>query len=77
MAIYFSAHYRVLSFLLILMAYSITTNTRFAGSNKGTFLNDLTSRMSSPPSISSCFLDYLPESERLSGNRPITQPARK
>jgi hypothetical protein len=55
MAIYLSAHYRVLSFLLIFMAYSITTNTRFAGSANGTYLNDLTSRMSFPPSISSRF----------------------
>ena len=55
MAIYLSAHYRVLSFLLIFMAYNIITNTRFGGSTKGTFLNDLASRMSFPPLISSCF----------------------
>ena len=55
MAIYFPTYYRVLSFLLILMAYSITTNTRFAGSTKGAFLNDPISRMSFPPLISSRF----------------------
>ncbi|KAN0129561.1 hypothetical protein V8E53_012557 [Lactarius tabidus] len=40
MLIHPSTHYRVLS--LILMAFSITVNTRFAGSPKGTFLEDLT-----------------------------------
>ena len=73
--IYLSTPYRVLS--LLLMAYSIVAHTRLAGSVQGTFLDDLTNRMSLPTSISSRFYITYPRILAGVGQWPKTQAIKK
>jgi hypothetical protein len=73
--IHLSTPCRVLS--LLLMSCSIVAHTRLAGSAQGTFLDDLTNRMSSPTSTSSRFYNTYPRILAGVGQWPKTQAIKK